>query len=914
MTGQILQTKLYCPLPRSDTIARQRLYRRLDEGLSLGRKLTLVAAAAGYGKTTLVSGWLAGQTRPVAWLSLDTADNDPVRCFTHMVAAFRTIDADFGIDLMALLEASKPLAPGIVVPALLNEVIEQLPPFILVLDDYYLIEAPSVHKIMALLIEQMPPSMHLILISRTDPPLSLARLRVNGDMTEVRASELHFTSDETARFLNECMGLGLTANDVAVLEDRTEGWIAGLKLAALSLRGTPNPGEFIKAFAGNNRYVHDYLLEEVLAQQPKAVHDFLIQTSILDRLSGSLCNAVTGQSDGQNVLERLDAANLFVIPLDNQRNWYRYHQLFVDILRIRLQADYPEKIDDLHVRASKWYEAHQFLDEAIQHALSAQAWERAADLMVQAVPRLGRTEGNTLPLLDWCQQVPEEIVLSRPMLSLYYAWLLTDAAQTDVAEYWLQRIESGLGAELERFASMTATIRSQIALTQGHGAEAVAQAEQALAQMPAGEESLWRDVSVLSLVMSSLLLGDMLRAEEALGKLPPLGSRPTAGQLLAGSLGGIVLAIQGKYNAAARQFRHILEYAVLEERGNRRSSRLHPMAGLAQIGLGQILLIWNQVEEAAPLIESGLHLGEKTQNTATLTHGYEALLGLRWAQGDMPGFDEALQRAAVWEEELELHGIWLTDSVTAYYVCFKAIASQMDGLTTWLASYRARRAASVDPAQSDPSYSTLLLELAFARGLTAWAEANDDTALLEEALTVLRDLVSDRKSQGLHTIRLRAHLYLALAYQALSQQDDGISALEQAVDLAAPAAVIRPFLDEGRAMHRLLKALSHRPNPPAYTHMLLDAFAETVAPSLPAPASPSGQDSQQANQQLLDPLTERELDVLQHMAKGFTNKEIADQLYVSVGTVKSHAKHIYGKLGVGNRTEAAARARELNLA
>lgn len=901
---QILKTKLYVPPRRPDVISRTRLLSRLDEGLRLQRKLTLVAAAAGFGKTTLVSDWIASGERRTGWLSLDAGDNDPVRCMTHLIAALQTIEPNVGREQQALLGSSPPVDAAGVVPGLINEIAETMPPFTLVLDDYHLIGEQSIHGVLIALLEHMPPTMHLVLLTRADPPLPLARLRVRDQLTELRAADLRFTPEEAARFLNERMGLALTPATIAALEARTEGWIAGLQLAALSLRGETEVASFVDSFAGSDRYVLDYLMEEVLARQSDTVQDFLLCTAILERLTGALCDAVTQRSDGRETLARLEENNLFVVPLDNRRDWYRYHGLFADLLRFRLQSERPQEICGLHLRASDWYAEHGFTAEAVHHALAAAAWERAADLLEAAVPVLVEGGGHIRTLLEWYGQLPPSILAARPTLNLYYAWLLADTSHFEAAEQRLRQLEADDSRAVAYLIPARAAIRSQMALSQGRTGEAVAQAEEALAQMPDEEPSLWRNMAVLSLMFGSYLSGDLRRARQALTQLPPLGEHPSATQLLVGGLGGLVLATQGEHDAAAGHFRHILQHAALDDQGD----RLHPQAGLAQIGLGQIYLAWNRLEEAAPLIESGLRLSEQTQNVITLSQGHRVLLNLRWAQGDRAGFDAALQRVGTMEETFRSEGLWLANAIEAYRRRLEAIAGRLDGLEAWLAAHRAERPDGVDADAHEMAYGAQLQEMSFARVLIAVGEAHQRRGLLAEAATVLRQLIALAERQALHNIQLRSWLYLARAAEGLGQRGEALAALERAVALAAPAGIVRQFLDEGEPVRQLLQALSERPDAPVFTATLMDAFG-TPSPSAPAGA----REPQQANQQLVEPLTERELDVLQLLAEGHTNGEIAAQLTVTVGTVKSHAKRIYGKLSVGNRTEAAARARELGL-
>jgi LuxR family maltose regulon positive regulatory protein len=392
MATSLLTTKFYIPPTRPELVARPRLIDRLNAGLGQNggftRKLTLISAPAGFGKTTLLSEWVGHCDQPVAWVSLDEGDNEPVRFLAYFIAALQTIDLSIGETALAVLQSPQPPPFEAILPSLINDIATIPEDFALVLDDYHLIDDQPIHKAMTFFLDHQPPNMHLVIAARSDPFLHLSRLRARGQMTEIRTNDLRFTLQEVATFLNQVMGLGLSGDDVAALESRTEGWIAGLQLAALSMQGQDDTASFIAAFTGDDRFIVDYLVDEVLAQRPKGTQDFLLQTSILDRMTGPLCDAVTGQKNGQAVLEQLEQANLFIVPLDSRRQWYRYHHLFADLLRHRLRATQPEVIPELYLRASAWYEVQGQMEEAIQYALAVKDLERAARLLENATPML----------------------------------------------------------------------------------------------------------------------------------------------------------------------------------------------------------------------------------------------------------------------------------------------------------------------------------------------------------------------------------------------------------------------------------------------------------------------------------------------------------------------------------------------
>jgi LuxR family maltose regulon positive regulatory protein len=448
MSTPILATKLYVPPPRPEAVLRPRLIERLDDGLH--RNLTLVSAPAGFGKTTLLGGWVATLPRPAAWLSLDEGDNNPTRFLAYLVAALRTIAPNMGEGVLGALQSPQPPPTESILTALLNEMAALAEDSVLVLDDYHLVDAGAVNDALTFLLEHLPPRMHLVIATREDPPLPIARLRARGQMSELRAADLRFTPDEAAGFLGGVMGLELSGGEVAALEERTEGWIAGLQLVALSMRGREDVSGFIRAFAGDNRYVLDYLAEEVLGRQPERIRSFLLETSVLERLSGPLCGAVTGQEDGGGMLEALERGNFFVVPLDDKRRWYRYHHLFADVLYAHLMAEQPDLIPALHRRASEWYEHNGSSTDAIRHALAAEDFGRAAGLVELAVPEMRRSRQEAT-LLGWFEALPEELLHLRPVLSVHYAGTLLQSGRLEGveerlrdAELWLET-RAGIG-------------------------------------------------------------------------------------------------------------------------------------------------------------------------------------------------------------------------------------------------------------------------------------------------------------------------------------------------------------------------------------------------------------------------------------------------------------------------------------
>ena len=528
----ILATKLYLPRLRPNVVSRPRLIERLNEGLH--RKLTLIAAPAGFGKTTLVSAWVEGIERPTAWLSLDEGDNDPTRFLTYLVAALQTIAANIGEGVLGVLQSPQPPPPEAILTALLNEITTLPDNFVLVLDDYHVIDAQAVDIALTYLVEHLPPQMHLVIATREDPQLPLARLRARSQLTELRAADLRFTASEASAFLSQVMGLSLSAEDIAALEDHTEGWIAGLQLAALSMQGHQDVPGFIQAFAGDHRYIVDYLVEEVLERQPEPVRSFLLQTSILDRLHGPLCDAVTGQEGGNARLEALERGNFFVVPLDDKRHWYRYHHLFAEVLSAHLLAEQPDQVATLHRRASAWYEQHGSVADAIRHALAAEDFGRAADLVELAVPAMGRSRQEAT-VLGWLKALPDELVRARPVLSVHYAGALLlngelegvearlrDAEQwldtkTDMGELALTSSAELVVVDEEEFRGLAGNIavyRAAIALALGDVANTMKYARRALDLVPEDDDH-WRGSAAGFLGLAYWTSGDLEAAHRS---------------------------------------------------------------------------------------------------------------------------------------------------------------------------------------------------------------------------------------------------------------------------------------------------------------------------------------------------------------------------------------------------------------
>ena len=914
MPTPILATKLYVPPSRPNVVLRSSLVERLDEGLQ-GR-LILVSAPAGFGKTTVISEWAAGcrrlepEVRP-AWLSLDQEDGDPARFLAYLVAALRTVAADVGEGVLGMLQSPQPPPTESMLTALLNEITTLSHGVVLVLDDYHVVDSEPVDQALAFLLEHLPPQVHLVIATREDPHLPLARLRARGQLTELRAADLRFTPSEAAEFLNRVMGLDLSAEDITALETRTEGWIAGLQLAALSIQGRSDAAGFIQTFTGSHRFVLDYLVEEVLQRQPERARSFLLQTAILDKLCGALCDAVTGQKHGEGMLERLERGNLFVVPLDDERRWYRYHRLFADVLQARMLEEQPDRLPALHRRASEWHEANGSRSDAIRHALYAKDFGWAADLIELAWPLVEETGSQTATWLDWARALPDELIRARPGLSVCYAYALLGRGEIEAAEIRLTDAERRLNTpdesegqsssravvvDEEQRRSLLANIavaRAYYAHSLGDVPGTVKHAQRVLELVPEGEH-LRRGQATALMGMTYWASGDLEAADRVFVdygmRLLAAGNIPDA--ISATTVLTDVRPTLGRLRGAADALMRLLQVVVDQ------GEPLPPDTADLYRGLGELDLERGHLAGAAAHLLRSKELGEEGELPVWRWRWCVAQARLNEAEGDLEGALSLLDEAQRLFIRTPLPDVRPMSALKA-----RIWATQ--GRVTEALEWADERGLSVD---DDLSYLHEFEHMTLARVLIAQHEGErvDDGAndAENDAVRLLERLLPAAEQGGRIGSVIEILALQALAHQAQGNTSSALAPLERALSLAEPEGYVRVFVNEGPPMARLLQEVASRRVAPERAKRLLAAF-----PS----ARPGGAHPSEARCEGKEPLSKREIEVLQHMAAGLTNQEIAARLYLSLYTVKAHARSIYDKLDAHSRTQAAARARELGI-
>jgi LuxR family maltose regulon positive regulatory protein len=901
MSTPILATKLYIPPPRPKVVFRPRLIDRLNE--SLHGKLTLISAAAGFGKTTLVSEWGAGCERPVAWLSLDEGDNDPARFLTYLVAALQTIVASIGEGMLGLLQSPQPPPTESILTALLNEIASFPGNFILVLDDYHVLDAKAVDNALTFLLEHLPPQMHLVIATREDPHLPLARLRARGQLTELRAADLRFTPAEAAGFLNQVMGLNLSAENIAALETRTEGWIAGLQLAALSMQGHQDVTSFIKSFTGSHHFVLDYLLEEVLHQQSESVQTFLLRTSILDRLCGPLCDAVllTPSASGQETIEYLERANLFIVPLDDERHWYRYHHLFGDLLRQRLGT--PKEFAEFNLRASQWHEENGDLGAAFHHAIAAGDFVRAAGLAEASWQGMNESF-QSASWLGWVKKLPDKLIRTRPVLCTQIAQAFTDTGELEASEFRLQDAERCLDgselaneAQLKPLPAMIALTRAYNAQVQGDPAATVKYAELALQLIPEDDfDRRARATTILEVIhwASGNLKSAIRGIGDSMERLTQLGNHVMV-VASAFAVADLLVGL-GSLSEAERTYQDALQLAA------QHGPEAEHIIAHHHLGLSMIYRQWGDDTRAAHHLKRAAELGLQTTLVDWLYRWRVAQAQLKEAAGDL---DTAL---ALLDEAKRVYIQTLVPDLRPI-AALKARIYIKQGRLDEARAWAAERGLSL---ADEVSYLHEFEHLTLARLEIA-------NPLVNALLARLLQTAEAQKRRG---SALDILLVQALAHEAQGNRPQALAALKRALALAEPEGYIRIFVDEGKPMAELLTRIDAKDETlrfKEYILKLLSAF-DMHKEFRPSGSTPVEQDRPSlpvkqvvSPQPLIEPLSERELEVLKLLRTDLNGPEIARECMVSLSTIRTHTQNIYAKLGVNNRRAAVRRAEELDL-
>jgi len=907
MAESLLTTKLHTPLHRANLVRRTRLLESLDRVLH--RKLALVSAPAGYGKSTLVAEWIRalsndGRARRTAWLSLESGDDDPTRFWTYLVAALQSAEPGLGQAPLTLLQSTAARAPGpshaeAFLTALINEMAEDEHSLVLVLDDYHVIHSPAIHDGLAFLLDHLPSRVHLVIATRADPPLPLSRLRAGDQLVELRAADLAFSSEESIRFLSDSMGLELSPEEIAALDAHTEGWIAGLHLAALARRASADRKAtgVLSGLRQTRRYILDYLTDEVFDRQAQAVQTFLLHTSIVGRLSAPLCDALLHDPaigdiplSGQETLRYLDRANLFITPLDEDLEWYRCHPLFADLLRKRLAEREPERIPQLHSRASAWFEEQGMTEDAIDHALQAQDAERAARLVAaHAEETLMRGENATV--LRWIESLPEAEVVARPELCVFHAWALLVNGRSP--EQVASRLDQATHGEApDQIVAATAGLRASMALLQGKIRDGIQLAEQALEHLPEARLFL-RSIAADNLGMAYTLAGDQLAATQAFEQVVRLARQAGNVMMEVAALCNLagVQVLAGKLRLAGARYQEALELST-----GARGQRL-PVAARPLLGLGELARQWNDLDGAASYLTEAMDLCTRYADLGTVVCCL-TLARVRLAQKRRTEAEALIDKArslATASRATQMDDRIVAAAQTRLWLD----EGDLDRATRWALERDLHVPQEPDrlPDGHRADYSLYELEHILLARLYL---AQEKPGL---ALALLRPLrqTAERTGRGLRQVEILALEALALDQQG--QEVEALTILQIALLLGETEGYVRTFLDEGAPMAQLLYRAAVQDVHPRYAQQLLAAF------DLPASSPPPTQHPEA----LTEPLSPREREVLQLLAQGCSNQEIADALFLSLNTVKGHTRRIYAKLDVHSRNQAVARARVYGL-
>jgi LuxR family transcriptional regulator, maltose regulon positive regulatory protein len=889
----LLATKLFVPHPRPDQVNRSHLIDQLDDGIS--RKLTLISAPAGFGKTTLLSEWIAQSNLPVAWISLDKGDGDPVQFIHYLIAALRKINPELGKNAIAQLQATRNPPVESILISLITETSELDDDLVIVLDDYHAIEEQVIHGLIKKMLDNLPPHIHLVISTRVDPPLPLARLRVSQQLSELRTVNLCFTSAEITALFNQNMNLQLSENDISILESRTEGWAAGLQLAAISMQDREDISSFIETFAGDDRHVVDYLVEEVLSSQPKPIQHFLLRTSILNRLSAPLCEFLTGEKNSQQVLDQLEKANLFIVSLDTRRQWFRYHHLFADLLHQRLHQSEIDQVDELHTKASQWYEENDSKEEAVNHALEANDNSRAAQLISDYIRNSWEYDTR---MSKWHQLLPLEVIHQDPELSFFNAWMLYENGQYDASEENLDIVEGLVDSQLQKVKEGTVSvnfkpsewsgelygkvtaIRSIIALFKGNIPEVFTFSEKAIEYLDQSSSS-WRLIAIFALAQAYFSREQMDKANQQYQKAAS-GAEETRNHYiyLITRLGmASVMKFQGQLSRALDIFEELLKHT--QETGLSKS----PMLGILYINWGEVLMEQNYASEAVKNIQQGLELAEQVNEVATFGRGYAVLAKALFLKGDISHAEETIEQAEKLGLEVDFPN-YVTNILEELKVRIWLHKGDVKQAGQWMQN---------QPSVQNETYKNLTRSRLILISRIRLAQGE-----LANSVEMLKALV---KTASRSEVVLHIEVLVIQAKMLFSEGElpQAVSSVREAVSLAEQGGFISIFVQEGAPIPELLQVMLDEGTnlPRAFINKILSAFRLTKLI--------------RTEDEFVERLSERELEILRLIAAGLPNKTITEELYISLSTVKTHIRNIYSKLNVNSRTQAVNKAKELNL-
>jgi LuxR family maltose regulon positive regulatory protein len=862
----------------------------MDEGFA--RKFTLISAPAGFGKTTLLVEWIHRNKKPVAWFSVDKKDNDPMHFLTYIIAGLQTLETAIGKAALTLIHSPQPPPIESILINLINDISRFPTDATLVLDDYHAVDVKPIHDLISFLLDHLPEHMHLVMATRSDPPLLLARLRSQNQLTELRAADLSFTADETADLFTKGLNLQLSADDIQLLETRTEGWIAGLQLAGLSLHGRKDPSNFLKAFKGDHRYIADYLTEEVLNRQPEQLRNFLLQTSILERLSESLCDAVTQQNNSRQMLNTLENANMFVIPLDEERCWYRYHHLFADLLAQRLRTEQGDRVSDLHRRASQWFAENGFKNEAVDHALAAQDYNLAVQL-IEEVAEIDWDRARESRILNWVKKLPDEKLDTNPKLCIFYARELFKSGYLDEAEKRLQAAEQMLEStsvsdrNKEGLLGRIAVIRAYMSTRTGDFSRTILLSSQALKLLPTRDLN-WRSVAATTLGMG---YGPDKLVESQQAYLEAMEISKAAGNIyyhiFAGSCLGAVMRGRGQLKEARDFCQKLLNLAIdngIEQTG---------IVGSVYANLGIIFCEWNDLDEGIRLINKGIELSELGRDPVIVATCQVTLLRALMYRMDLAGAIKLMEDINERAGNFVLPP-WITKTISALNVFFWLGSGNLDAALQWVQE----RGLNIDDKLDG------LNEVEYI----ALAHILITQNKLDEADRLLQRLIENAKAGDRLYMMIEMRLMRVMIFYAKQDTAAALAELKLALSLAEPGGFIMILVSKGKPVAELLEeivAVKKRDHDPAIAGFSL-SFAKKLLSAFKAATPPKIEG-------LMDPISERELEVLRLIAAGLSNREIADKLFISLNTVKTHTKNINSKLNVNSRTKAITRAKELGL-